>query len=129
MRMSRRATAAFAVALATVGAVVLYRVDPAQHALTLPCAFRTVTGLACPGCGFTRAAHALLHGEIARAFSLNPWSFVSAPLLAAFFAAPSVAPPSRSHRTRVVLAWTGAALTLAFWIWRNTQGYPFATVT
>jgi hypothetical protein len=126
---SRRATTALVVALATAAAVVLYVVDPSQHALTPPCAFRTFTGLACPGCGLTRAAHALLHGDLAQAFSLNPWGFVSGPLLAGFLAAPAVTSPAVSHRTRTVLAWTGAILTLAFWIWRNTPGYPFATVT
>lgn len=108
---------------------MLYLVDPSQHALTPPCAFRTFTGLACPGCGLTRAAHALLHGDLALAFSLNPWGFVSGPLLAGFFVAPSLAPPAISQRARTALAWTGALVTLAFWIWRNTPGYPFATVT
>lgn len=124
-----RSAAALAAALAIVATVVLYVVDPSQHALTPPCAFRVVTGLACPGCGLTRAAHAMLHGDVAGAFSLNPWSFVSVPLLAAFFAAPSLAEPQASHRARRALAWAGAILTLAFWIWRNTAGYPFATVT
>ena len=125
----RGATTALVVALVTAATAVLYVVDPTQYTLTPPCAFRTVTGLACPGCGLTRAAHALLHGEVAQAFSLNPWSFVSGPLLAGFLAAPVVTSPTVSRRTRTVLAWTGAILTLAFWVWRNTPGYPFAVVT
>jgi len=125
----RRATTPAVVALATVAAVVLYLVDPSQHALTPPCAFRTFTGLACPGCGLTRAAHALLHGDVAQAFSLNPWGFVSGPLLAGFLAAPSLTDRAASERLRRVLAWSGALLTLAFWIWRNTPTYPFANVT
>lgn len=129
MPRAGRATAALVVALATSAAAVLYLVDPSQHALTPPCAFRTFTGLACPGCGLTRAVHALLHGQLAHAFSLNPWAFVSAPMLGAFIAVPSVTPPGVSRTTRTVLAWTGGLLTLAFWIWRNTPGYPFATVT
>lgn len=129
MRTSRRATASLAVALVTVATAVLYVVDPSQYALTPPCAFRTFTGFACPGCGLTRAAHALLHGQYAQAFSLNPWGFVGGPLLAAFFAVPRFTAPEASHRTRAVLAWVGAVLTVAFWIWRNSTAYPFATVT
>jgi hypothetical protein len=34
----------------------------------------------CPGCGMTRAALALLHGDIARAFTLHPLSPVIVPL-------------------------------------------------
>lgn len=117
-----------AVALTAGAAAVLYTFDPARYVLTPPCAFRTVTGWACPGCGLTRAAHALLHGDVARAFSLNPWAFFSGPALALFFATPRIAPPATSRRVRAVLAWTGLALTLAFWVWRNTSDYPFARV-
>ena len=33
-------------------------------AISYPCMFNKLTGLCCPGCGGTRAARALLHGEI-----------------------------------------------------------------
>lgn len=35
------------------------------------CTFRKYTGIACPGCGGTRAAGALLHGDIIGAFQYN----------------------------------------------------------
>jgi hypothetical protein len=37
-----------------------------------PCPFRTLTGVACPSCGTTRAFEALAHGDLSTAFSLNP---------------------------------------------------------
>ena len=36
------------------------------------CAFRALTGVACPSCGATRAIEALARGDLATAFSSNP---------------------------------------------------------
>jgi hypothetical protein len=48
-------------------------------ALQLPvpqCTFRTLTGVPCVTCGATRAAMALMEGNIVGAFWLNPLVFV-----------------------------------------------------
>jgi len=37
-----------------------------------PCMFRAFTGWFCVGCGLTRAMHALAHGDLVRAFAMNP---------------------------------------------------------
>ena len=37
-----------------------------------PCLFRLLTGHYCIGCGLTRALHALVHGDLPRALSMNP---------------------------------------------------------
>lgn len=44
------------------------------------CWWRALTGTLCPACGTTRAIYALCHGHFARAFSLNPFLFVGAPI-------------------------------------------------
>lgn len=46
----------------------------------LPCPFRLVTGLACPGCGITTMLLALGRGNIAAAFAANPFLFATAPV-------------------------------------------------
>lgn len=39
---------------------------------TIPCLFRILTGLYCPGCGGTRALKALLHGNLCLSFCYHP---------------------------------------------------------
>ncbi|BCS34274.1 membrane protein [Luteitalea sp. TBR-22] len=121
-------TVAAAIVLLLSATAVLYAVDPTQHRLTLPCPYLTLTGYACPGCGLTRSLHFLLHGDLARAFSFNPWGLVSGPALLLFVFLPAVTDEVRASRWRTALAWTMLVVTLAFWVWRNTTAYPFVRV-
>ena len=43
------------------------------------CPTKLLFNIDCPGCGFQRAIHAIIHGEFKRAFSLNPFLFLAAP--------------------------------------------------
>jgi hypothetical protein len=63
-------------------AIILLRVfDPATSRIFPPCPIRYLTGLYCPGCGSLRAMHALLHGELARAWAMNPLMIVMLPFV------------------------------------------------
>ena len=115
------------VALSTA-LIVLYTVDPTRRMITPPCPYLTLTGFACPGCGITRAAHFLLHGDVALAFAYNPWAFVMAPALLLFVWLATTTETARALRVRTGLAWMMLLLTVAFWIWRNTASYPFIRV-
>jgi len=77
-----RATAAAGIFL-ILGALAVF--PPLQkESLKIPgCFFHKMTGLPCPLCGGTRAASALLHGDITRALALNPLSLFA---VAALFA-------------------------------------------
>ncbi len=58
-------------ALLICGSAVLVLMPALLEALP-GCAFRGLTGLACPTCGGTRAALALAGGDLRRALALNP---------------------------------------------------------
>lgn len=57
---------------------MLYTFPPTQHTFYPRCVFKASTGLDCPGCGLTRASHAVLHGRFADAWRLNPLLYVMA---------------------------------------------------
>ena len=69
--LSRSAPAVAGVAL-VVGGCCVAAIDPAADGSPFPaCAFHSMTGLWCPGCGLTRATHHLLRGDVAGAMSYN----------------------------------------------------------
>ena len=51
----------------------------------LPCPFKTISGIPCPGCGGTRAASSLLHGHAIEALETNPLSVLAVLFLACSF--------------------------------------------
>ena len=116
--------------LLAAGIATFYRLDPAHHAFFPRCVFFLLTGLACPGCGATRAIHELLHGNLAGAFSLNP--------LLLLFYIPVLAFATGANLNRFIrdealvdlktgkhAGWATATLIVGFWIVRNTTIYPF----
>jgi hypothetical protein len=50
------------------------------------CPVALLTGTPCPGCGMTRAALALVRGDLALATTMNPTALVTVPLSAALVA-------------------------------------------
>ena len=60
---------------------VLYAIWCNLTGLGIPCVFRLISGLKCPGCGMTHAAVALAHLDIEGAFYYNKLSVTVVPLL------------------------------------------------
>lgn len=116
--------------LALTGLVLatLYVADPAVTHLFPPCPFRAATGIECPGCGTARAVHQLLHGRPLAAFRLNPLLALYAPFLVrALFASAFLAIRGRPLPPLAIRAgwiWLLLAVTLAFWVVRNTPLWP-----
>jgi hypothetical protein len=98
--------------------VVLWRFDPSVSTLLPPCPFQTATGLYCPGCGSTRALHALLHADLPAALSMNPLMVIAIPLVIALSLR-----PAWSYRAWV--PWTILGVIVAFGILRNIDIWPF----
>ncbi|MDE6308968.1 MAG: DUF2752 domain-containing protein [Muribaculaceae bacterium] len=109
-----------------VVAVVLLCYDPVGTWWMPQCAFHSLTGWKCPGCGAMRFTHALLHGHPLEALSYNYFLIVMLPILAL------VAYTGLSHSQRA-LRWSRwvyspafiAALLIASVLWtviRNVVG-------
>lgn len=101
-----------------VGLTLLYVINPAEWLIFPRCLFHQLTGWNCPGCGATRAAHALLHGDFIRAFRDNAILVVMLPGLMVL-AARMILRRERGFRFSSRWLWIGGAITLAFGVWRN----------
>lgn len=119
------ASAAIAVG---AGVWLLRNFDPnAASSPFPPCMFHAFTGWYCVGCGMTRALHALAHGDVPRAFSMNPLAMTLlaiSPLLLGWklgwqpgWLRPLVAVVAEPKFWLLLLP--------AYWIARNLPWFPF----
>ncbi|HEX6852744.1 MAG TPA: DUF2752 domain-containing protein [Candidatus Polarisedimenticolaceae bacterium] len=114
---------------ATLALVAIACVDPAQARWFPACPLHAATGLFCPGCGATRALHALAHGDPARALAFNPLLILALPVLVPLAAdeAWRVATGRAWLRTRVP-TWAGftiLAVLCAYGVLRNVPGFEW----
>lgn len=80
--MSKRNLTALLVSIAVLAAAALYFIfDPAVSKWAPKCAFKSLTGWECPGCGSQRMIHALLHGDFTAAWHANAILLCLLPLL------------------------------------------------
>jgi hypothetical protein len=109
------------------GAWLLRGVD-ASTGIGMPCVFHLLTGLHCPGCGLTRALHALAQGDVARAWAMHPLLLLALPLVAAMllqWASRRAWLPMAVQR-RVSDGATWIVVLLAFGVLRNLPWPAFA---
>jgi hypothetical protein len=109
------------------GCVAVALVDPSGGPTVCP--FRLVTGLDCPGCGATRAAHQLFTGNPVAAADLNVLALVAIPLvlLGLFVSLTAMLGGPRWRTFSPPSGWVRAALVVAvvFWVARNVPLAPF----
>ena len=107
------------------GATLLYAFDPAIVGFFPRCPSSLITGLQCAGCGSQRALHALLHGDLAGAWVLNPLLVVAIPYLLVGFLTERLAPRggawARFRKTAYCLpaTYVAGATIVVFTIGRN----------
>ncbi len=77
----------FLIGLGAVGLYTAASEISAEAVSLIPCIFHSLTELACPGCGMTRACISLVQGQFYAAWCYHPFSFliVGLAIAAAFF--------------------------------------------
>lgn len=116
--------------LSVVGLSYVAIVDPNRPNLVPACAFRAITGVDCPGCGGTRAVHALLHGDIGSALNHNALAtvviLVGLLLLVVDLVLKRLG--REPLRFSITPRWAVVAVVVvgAFWILRNLPVFPFS---
>lgn len=107
---------------------VLYFFNPGTHGFYPVCMFHKLTGWNCPGCGGTRSAYALLHGNFALALKDNALFVV---LLAAaggrgvWIAAKTIRRQPVGTFVPVGVLWAALALAAVFTVMRNLPAFAF----
>lgn len=89
--------------------------------LCIPCIFRLITGLKCPGCGITTMIMRLSMLNFRGAFIANPFLFITAPFLAfeLIYAYIKKEKSEKLPRWNTILLYLYLALLLIFGIVRN----------
>ena len=108
-----------------IGVAALIAANPSDDGPTV-CPFALCTGMACPGCGMTRAAAHLLRGDFGLAFGYHPLiPMVAVQALGGWawymLRRTNRVRPMSSRTLNVILIGTAAALVVV-WILRMTLG-------
>lgn len=106
------------------GWAILSRFDPRTAGFFPPCVFHRLTGLHCPGCGATRAMHALVHGDVPGALHDNGMLVLMLPVIAWLLGTEFLLPPARRPFVPPWAIWTMFAVLAAFTVARNIPVYP-----
>lgn len=117
------------VLLAAAGFLILRANDPnTAGSLFAPCLFHTLTSWWCAGCGITRALHALTHGDVVRAFGMNPLAMMLLPFAALAFAWGGGIRPAWAALVIAMLSKPMLWIVLipAYWIARNLPWPAFS---
>ena len=95
----------------------------------LYCPIKAITGKYCPGCGVTRMCMALLSGDIETAVRYNLLLMSLIPVAAVFGTRRAYiyvrTGETEPDRLEAVVIFIVFAVTVAFWIMRNTEAFAF----
>ena len=122
--MTSRTTRAALSGLALAAAGALFIFDPTVTSWFPSCPFYALTGWLCPFCGSLRAFHALLHGHVGAALTLNPLTTAGAAAGLVAAAHDAMRPARAAAVDRLVsicVGMPGLALAAVFGVLRNMR--------
>ena len=127
-----RISAAAIIVAALTGAGAVGYFNPSNVKFFPVCPLYAMTGLACPGCGLTRAFHAFFHGDLFAALDFNALFPFFAFILGYFFVSlVLVAIRGRGLSFEIFkpkFLYGFLVLSFAFAILRNLPIYPFSVL-
>ncbi|MDE0185861.1 MAG: DUF2752 domain-containing protein [Candidatus Poribacteria bacterium] len=113
----------FLIGLALVGIYTAWLGISPEKMTLIPCLFRVITDMSCPGCGMTRACVSLAQGNITAAWHFHPFVYFIVPLALGISCVPTRLQDTwlrLSEPIRNCLPCIGIALVLGVWIFRLT---------
>ena len=109
----------FLIGLGVVGIYTAVSEVPPEEVSLIPCLFRSLTDVVCPGCGMTRACIALVQQKFDAAWGYHPFSFVVVGLAIAAALFPMWLKNTwtrRSPLTQNLIVISGIILCLSIWL-------------
>ncbi len=106
---------------------ILYYAFVSLTGIGIPCVFRLITGLQCPGCGISRMLMALVRLDFVSALQCNPAVFLTAPFLLFFLIRSDIdyIRTGKSSLNKYSFVWIAAlAVLLTYGVIRNIQQFP-----
>lgn len=89
----------------------------------IPCLFHLFTGIYCPGCGGTRAAKFLLHGQIGKSLQYHPLVLYMALILLIECVSWGVSKACRRPKLHIrrydLFTYVGVGIIVGNWFWKN----------
>ena len=82
--MKKRIVKVISILIASFLVLIGYYFLNKNYHFKIPCPFHKLTGLYCPGCGFTRLIFALLEGNINEAYNHNRLVFILLPFIVSY---------------------------------------------
>jgi hypothetical protein len=116
--LKKKGLAAIILAGIIVMVWILWKNDPSKTLFFPPCLFYKVTSFYCPGCGSTRACHALLNGNLSHAISMNPLLVLSIPVVIFMLIFPASTHIKYAPHFAVIIL-------LAYWVARNIPEFSW----
>ncbi len=108
---------------------VIYWFPPSEYDFYPKCVMYQLSGLYCPGCGGTRAAHHLVHGRFFDACRMNVFATLFLPILLSVLLWQKIVldrkKPFLTLSASPRLQWTLGMSVIAFGIARNFPWPPF----
>lgn len=101
---------------------IYYALDPSTSTVFPRCAFLSLTGYKCPGCGSQRAIHALMHGDVVSAFKYNALLLIAIPWIALCLFGETQRTRNPRLYARInapLLMWFFLILVVLWWLLRN----------
>lgn len=129
MHGNRAASVACGVLVLAVAAFLLRQHGPSGVPWLPSCLLHDLTGLNCPGCGMTRAAHATLQGRLGDAFRYNPVGMILLPVASVGLGIEAInwvreKPLPFRMKLGARGAWVLAGIVISFGILRNIPVWP-----
>lgn len=109
-------------------AATIFFFNPAAQKFYPGCTFHKMTGLNCPGCGMTRAAYALLHGQFSTALRDNAlfvFALAALAIRGAWFAVKRFRGRPNRDFFPAKLLWPLLVGALVFTVLRNLPAFAF----